>query len=71
MSIESIKLLRDTANQILKDYCKKENENFWEVRTFVIREIDEANMKLPIDFYVAYYNYCLANFKITEDENNR
>lgn len=64
MSIESIKILRDTANNILTEYCKSTGESLKEVKDFVSIQADEYNLKLPIDYYIAYYNYCINNFKI-------
>jgi hypothetical protein len=59
--METIKLLRDTAKKNIMEYCKKNNcedeYNLFEKE--LIRLSDEHNTKLPIDFYITFYNKSL------------
>lgn len=48
--------LRDAAIKNIKNYCKKYNYNFDEVKNELIRQADEYNLKLPTDFYLSFYN---------------
>ena len=48
--------LRDAAIENIKNYCKKYNYNFDEVKNELIRQADEYNLKLPTDFYLSFYN---------------
>ena len=63
MSIEAIKLMRDKANSIVEEYCIKSGEDSKQVIKFIHESIDEYNLKLPIDFYRDYYNYCITEVK--------
>ena len=59
MNIESVKLLRDKAEQNIKEYCTANRENYIEVKNDLINEADEFNVLLPVDFYIKYYNLSL------------
>lgn len=48
--------LRNAAIENIKNYCKKYNYNFDEVKNELIKQADEYNLKLPIDFYLYFYN---------------
>lgn len=48
--------LRNQALENIKNYCEKHNENFDEVKNELIRQADECNLKLPVDFYLSFYN---------------
>lgn len=48
--------LRNAAIENIQNYCKKYNYNFDEVKNELIRQADEYNLKLPIDFYLSFYN---------------
>jgi hypothetical protein len=56
---ETVKLLRDGAIENIKRFCEKENEDFQEVYNYYVREADNYNLKLPIDFYRDLYNLTL------------
>ena len=56
MNIESVMLLRDTAKENIKQFCKKENEDFDEVWNYILKEVDKFNMLEPIEFYRRVYN---------------
>ena len=56
MNIESIMLLRNTAKENIKQFCKKENEDFDEVWNYILKEVDKFNMLEPIEFYRRVYN---------------
>ena len=56
MNIESIKILRDKADNNIKEYCAANNESYKEVRSYLMKEADKENLLLPIDFYIKYYN---------------
>ncbi len=60
MSIESVKLLRDTAINNIKQYCEKENEDYTEVWSYVINKVDKFNTLTPKDFYIKLYNESLT-----------
>lgn len=60
MSIESVKLLRDTAINNIKQYCEKENEDYTEVWNYVINKVDQFNTLTPKDFYIKLYNESLT-----------
>lgn len=59
--METIKLLRDTAENNILQYCKNNNcENEYKLfRGEIIRQADEFNTSLPIDFYIKFYNLSL------------
>ena len=61
--IESIRLLRDTSNEIIKDYCLRTGEKEKDVKRQIVEIVDCGNLKIPIDYYVDYYNYCINNLK--------
>ena len=48
--------LRTVAIENIQNYCKKYNYNFDEVKNELIRQADEYNLKLPVDFYLSFYN---------------
>lgn len=48
--------LRNAAIENIQNYCKKYDENFEEIYKYLIIEADEYNLKLPIDFYLSFYN---------------
>lgn len=48
--------LRNASIKNIENYCKKYNYNFDEVKNELIRQADEYNLKLPIDFYLSFYN---------------
>jgi hypothetical protein len=50
--------LRDAAIENIKNYCKKYNcENeFTEIKNELIKQADEFNTSLPVDFYLSFYN---------------
>jgi len=56
---ETVKILRDGAIENIKRFCEKENEDFQEVYHYYVREADNYNLKLPIDFYRDLYNLTL------------
>jgi len=56
---ETVKILRDGAIENIKRFCEKENEDFQEVYNYYVREADNYNLKLPIDFYRDLYNLTL------------
>ena len=67
MSNNSFKLLKDTADNILKEYLKKSNEDqdFHNFRRWIINEIvDKHNTKLPMDCVIGDYNYCIEKLSI-------
>lgn len=59
--METIKLLRDTAENNILQYCKNNNcENEYKLfRSKIIRQADEFNTSLPVDFYSKFYNLSL------------
>lgn len=59
--METIKLLRDTAEENIWQYCKNNNcENEYKLfRNEIIKKADEFNTSLPIDFYIKFYNLSL------------
>ena len=56
MNIESVMLLRNGAKENIKQFCKKENEDFNEVWNYILKEVDKFNMLEPIEFYRRVYN---------------
>jgi hypothetical protein len=48
--------LRDAAIENIKNYCKKYDYNFDEIKNELIKQADEYNLKLPTDFYLSFYN---------------
>lgn len=48
--------LRTAAIENIQNYCKKYNYNFDEVKNELIRQSDEYSLKIPIDFYLYFYN---------------
>jgi hypothetical protein len=48
--------LRDAAIENIKNYCKKYNYNFDEIKNELIKQADEFNTSLPVDFYLSFYN---------------
>lgn len=56
--METIKLLRDTAHENIKKYCELNNcqDDFDFIKNDLMRQADEYNVKLPKDFYIAFYN---------------
>ena len=48
--------LRTAAIENIQNYCKKYNENFDEVKNKLIRQAYEYSLKIPIDFYLYFYN---------------
>jgi hypothetical protein len=48
--------LRDAAIENIKNYCKKYDYNFTEIKNELIKQADEYNLKLPTDFYLSFYN---------------
>jgi len=60
MNIESIKLLRDTAQENIQAYCKKTNEDYTEVWNYVINKVDQNNLLEPLEFYRRLYNESLT-----------
>jgi hypothetical protein len=50
--------LRDAAIENIKNYCKKydcEND-FDNIKNELIKQADEFNTSLPVDFYLSFYN---------------
>ena len=54
--MESIKLLRDKAEENIKQFCKENKEDYSEVKNWLFNQADKYNVLLPIDFYVNLYN---------------
>ena len=55
-------MLRDAAKENILKYCQ-ENDCLHEYKLFeseLIRQSDEFNLKLPIDFYLEFYNKSLT-----------
>jgi len=50
--------LRNAAIENIKRYCKNNNceNDFNLIKNDLIRQADEYNLKLPIDFYKDFYN---------------
>lgn len=52
------------ADSILKSYCKKQNENFADVKQYLKEKVIEKHQKkTPEQFSKEYYNYILINYK--------
>ena len=55
--IESIRTLREAANNNLKKYCDATGENYKEAQKYCVDIADEkTQFKPPVDYYIAYYN---------------
>jgi hypothetical protein len=54
--MESIKLLRDKAEENIKQFCKENDEDYAEVKNWLINQADKHNVLLPTDFYIKLYN---------------
>lgn len=61
--MESIRLLRDKAEENIKQFCKENNENYTEVKNWLVNQADKYNTLLPIDFYVNLYNESIKLLK--------
>ena len=63
--METIKMLRDTAKANIMQYCENNNcvDEYDLFERELIRQADEFNLKLPIDFYVKFYNKSLILLK--------
>jgi hypothetical protein len=50
--------LRDAGIENINTYCKNNNceNDFNLIKNDLIRQADEYNLKLPIDFYKDFYN---------------
>jgi hypothetical protein len=50
--------LRNAAIENINKYCKNNNceDDFNLIKNDLIRQADEYNLKLPIDFYKDFYN---------------
>jgi len=50
--------LRDAGIENIKTHCKKNNceEDFDKFKYGLLRQADEHNVKLPVDFYKDFYN---------------
>ena len=63
LSNNSYTILRDKADEILKNNCKDEKE-FKQFKKWIFNEIiDPFNLKLPSKIIIEYYNYCINNLK--------
>tara|TARA_R110002012_G_scaffold255730_2_gene435834 strand:- start:471 stop:656 length:186 start_codon:yes stop_codon:yes gene_type:complete len=54
--MESIKLLRDKAEENIKKFCKENNEDYSKVKNWLVNQADKYNTLQPIDFYINLYN---------------
>ena len=56
----SAKALRDAAIENIKKYCDKTGEDNIKVKNFILNQIDEPNMLLPLELYRQFYNESLS-----------
>lgn len=63
--METITRLRDAAKANILEYCNKNNciDEYDLFEAELIRQSDGFNLKLPIDFYVEFYNKSLTLLK--------
>ena len=61
----SYKQLRDKADSILKEHLESigESSDFYEMKKFIMEEVDEFNTKLPGEVILDYYNYVVEKYK--------
>jgi hypothetical protein len=57
--------LRNAAIQNITDYCNKNNcqNDFSIIKYEIIKQADECNTSLPIDFYIKFYNLTIELLK--------
>ena len=61
VSIETIKLMRDTAEKNIQQYCVDNNEDFQQVWNYIINKVDKNNLFLETaEFYRQLYNESLT-----------
>lgn len=60
--MQTIINLRDTAKANIMKYCENNNcvDEYDLFESELIRQADEFNLKLPIDFYIEFYNKSLT-----------
>ena len=60
VSIETIKLMRDTSEKNIQQYCVDNNEDFQQVWNYIINKVDKYNLLEPSEFYRQLYNESLT-----------
>lgn len=57
--------LRNAGIENIKNYCKKNNceSEFNIIKNEIMRQADEFNTSLPIDFYIKFYNLTVELLK--------
>ncbi len=59
MSIETLRLLKDTTHDNIRKYCSENNRDFTEVKCQLYNMVDPYNVMLPCDFMIQAYNKSL------------
>lgn len=52
---------KEKSLEIIKNFCKKNNENFDEIKKAVESETDRFFLSIPFEYYKRMYEFCKKN----------